>query len=144
MEALPVVPKVEVELSEEPVSRPGAQEPAKTDYTFVPVNRQAFSRDLEQAGEDVREYGEFFGSSAANVTFAFSSLLSVGGVSFVLRGGVIAAALMSAVPAWGRYDPITIVTGRKDDGEDDEGSDADAMLDFINDARSRVKKESLL
>jgi len=111
---------------------------AATNYELKPIEKSVFSNDLKRSTDDVRNYKEFFGTAAANVTFAFSSILSVGGASFVLRSGVVAAALMSAVPAWGRFDPISIVTGRKDDCDDNEPSDAEMMLEFVQDARNRV------
>ncbi|MEL6750912.1 MAG: Ig-like domain-containing protein, partial [Pseudomonadota bacterium] len=124
----------------EPVIEP-VREPiriARSPITFTPVDQVELTQQIDQLGEDVRDYDEFLGVAVDKVSFAFGSLLSVGGVSFALRGGVLAAALMSAVPAWNRFDPISVV--RKDEEEEDLPVEtlADTMRAAIDDARSRV------
>ncbi len=111
-------------------------------FQIQPIDQKVFSEELKRTRDDVREHSEFGDVTVAKVSFAFSSLLSVGGVSFILRGGAVAAALMSAIPAWGKFDPISVVTGRKDENEEEEISDVDMMLEFVRDARSRVKEDA--
>ncbi len=121
------------------------EKPAQaTAYTFTRIDRPALMKDLDRVGDEMRQEEDLLGASVAKVTFTFGSLLSVGGVSFVLRSGLLATALMSAVPAWTRLDPISVVSGRQDEESDEEPSDVDMMAKFVSDARSRVRQESLL
>lgn len=113
-------------------------------YTFEPLDRPQFARELDELNEEVTNYQNFQGTVAANVTFAFGSLLSVGGVSFALRGGLLAAALMSAMPAWKRFDPITIVAKGDDNETAQDPSEAQRMMEFVMNARARVTSASLL
>ena len=55
----------------------------------------------------------------------------------------MAAAMMSAIPAWARFDPITIVSGNSVDDEDEaeEISEAEVMTKFIQQAQALVEKE---
>lgn len=123
---------------------PIEESPASTTpITFTKIDRPALMKDLDRVGEEMRQEEDLLGASVAKVTFTFGSLLSVGGVSFVLRSGLLATALMSAVPAWTRFDPISVVSGRLEE-EDEEPSDVDMMAKFVSDARSRVRQESLL
>lgn len=132
---------------EEPKARPPEYqnqiaEPAR--FVFAKIDQPALMQDLDRVGSDLRTYDDLLGASVAKVTFTFGSLLSVGGVSFVLRSGLLATALMSAIPAWTRFDPISIVSARKDDDDTAEPSDTDMMLAVISDAGARVRQDSLL
>ncbi len=138
----PIAPPAPVDVSVDGTDEPILERPSLFDYKFTQVDQSALSRDLERTGEELRQPEHFIDVAAAKVTFAFGSFLSVGGVTFILRGGAIAAALMSAMPAWGRYDPISIVTGRKDENEDEEHTDVEMMLSHVQDARARVKEET--
>ncbi len=108
-------------------------------HTFEPVSRRAMLEKIDQSSQDVREYSEFLGADVAKVSFTFGSLLSIGGVSWLLRGGALMAAFLSVMPAWSRFDPVTIVTSRRDENEEEESSEFDVMLAHVKDARSRVK-----
>ena len=61
----------------------------------------------------------------------------------MLRGGVLAAAMMTAIPAWARFDPISIVSGSKtdDDPDAEEISEAEQMKEFIQSANALVTRE---
>ncbi|MEO1397911.1 MAG: hypothetical protein AAFU56_03470, partial [Pseudomonadota bacterium] len=107
-------------------------------FDFSGLNRTAFTRELDRTGEDIRQHEPLLETSVAKVAFAFGSALSVGGVSWLLRGGALAAALMSSMPAWRRFDPIAVVTGREDEGEDREPTDLERMLAHVQDAGNRT------
>ena len=113
-------------------------------FEFRSLDTKTFTHDLDQTVDDIKNYDEVFGTVVSKVTFTFGSLLSVGGVTFVLRGGALFAAFLSALPAWNKFDPIAIVNGQRAKEENDEESDIDAMYDFVQDARSRVRKDSFL
>ncbi|MEE9313658.1 MAG: Ig-like domain-containing protein [Rhizobiaceae bacterium] len=136
----------ELVLPQESTQSPDKSEGIIPNYTFQPVDRVRLKQNIDLAGKDVRRYEDFLGTTAAKVSFTFGSLLSVGGVSFVLRGGALAAALMSALPAWNRFDPISVVAKKRDEDEeeDEDVSDAQMMKKFVEDARSRVNKGSIL
>ena len=141
-EPAPPAPVVESELEFSPSIE--ISTPKLPDYGFTTINKQNFGENLTRVGNDVRQYNEILGSTAAKVTFTFGSLLSVGGVSFILRGGALAAALLSALPAWNRFDPISVVHGREDESEDDDDdymSDSKMMLKFVQETQSRVIKD---
>ena len=55
----------------------------------------------------------------------------------------MAAAMMSAIPAWARFDPIAIVSGNnfEDEDEAEEISEAEVMTEFIQLAQALVEKE---
>ncbi len=115
-----------------------------TDYSFEPVNYDVFEDDLNRTGEDIRKYDELLGTTTAKVTFTFGAILGVGSVSWLLQSGILAATLLSTLPAWKRFDPIAIVSGRRDENEDDDASDVEIMMQKIRDAGARVSREQVL
>jgi len=98
--------------------------------------------ELDQSNKEMREYSEFLGTDVANISFTFGSLLSVGGVTWLLRGGALMAAFLSVMPAWSRFDPVSIVTSRRDENEEAESSEFDVMMAQVQNARTRVKGDS--
>ena len=133
--ALPLAPEPR---RSEPVPPPGPtiELPAPPDYGFETLDRPGFGRELSRATDDVRDSETVLGASVDKVSFAFGSLLSVGGVSWLLRGGALGAAVLSAMPAWRRFDPIAVVG---EEGEDAEGSsDAAVLRDRLSRVRDRV------
>jgi len=115
-----------------------------TNYGFEPINRDVFDKTLEQTGDDIRRYDGLLGTTSAKVTFAFGAALGVGSVSWLLQSGILAATLLSALPAWKRFDPIAIVSGRCDEGEDDELSDIEMMMESVRDAGDRTDGKQIL
>ncbi|MEM7365463.1 MAG: Ig-like domain-containing protein [Pseudomonadota bacterium] len=114
----------------------------KYETLFKPMQTAQLTRAVEESVDDLRNSDKLFGVAIDKVTYAFGSLLSVGGVSFVLRGGVMAAAMMSAIPAWARFDPITIVSSNDEEDQDEaeEISEAELMTEFVRSARALVSK----
>ena len=74
-------------------------------------------------------------------TALVSSGLSVGYVLWLARGGVLAACLMSSVPAWASVDPLPVLKNmrRNADNLADEGSEGDEV-DPIDRLFSRARK----
>ncbi|MEP0942435.1 MAG: Ig-like domain-containing protein [Rhizobiaceae bacterium] len=107
---------------------------------FEPMNTAATIQAVDDTVKDLRRESEFLGVAIDKVTYAFGSILSVGGVSFVLRGGVLAAAMMTTLPAWARFDPISVVSNTQNDQDEEpeEVHEAERMKEFILSARSMV------
>jgi hypothetical protein len=57
-------------------------------------------------------------------------LLSAGYVSWILRGGALAAMLLSSMPTWAGFDPLPLLAARKKkkDEDEDEPDEYDSML----------------
>ena len=76
-----------------------------------------------------------------------SSGLSVGYVLWLARGGVLAASLMSSVPAWASVDPLPVLAKMRKggaqgdtDGEDPEAEDFDPIERLFSRANQRLKR----
>jgi hypothetical protein len=57
-------------------------------------------------------------------------LLSAGYVSWILRGGALAAMLLSSMPTWAGFDPLPLLAARKKkkDKDENEPDEYDSML----------------
>jgi hypothetical protein len=90
--------------------------------------RDGTADDLRQT---LRVLAEAFGNAeseanaahreVAEVVIGTSVALSAGVVAWLLRGGALLAALLSATPAWASFDPIPVILRRRtrrDDRED--------------------------
>ena len=64
-------------------------------------------------------YLEYIAKSATSMTLT----LSVGIISWALRGGALLASLLSAVPLWKGFDPLPIIARTRKKEEDDETTD---------------------
>ncbi len=51
------------------------------------------------------------------------AVLSVGVVSWILRGGALAATLLSTVPMWKGFDPLPMLMGRRKKDDEEERDD---------------------
>ena len=109
-------------------------------YAFTPSDPVQLAEAIASASDDVREYEQVLGTTTAKVTFGLGSFLAVGSVTYLIQGGALAGALLSSMPAWRRYDPIEIVSGRTDEEEvDDEPSAVEQMRAAVEAARARVR-----
>ncbi|EFL88467.1 Ig-like domain-containing protein [Ahrensia sp. R2A130] len=113
----------------------------RINYEFKPIDRENFTSELERTGNEIREHDKVLGSTAAKVTFGFGAVLGVGSVTWILQSGILAATLLSALPAWKRFDPIGVVSGQREgDAEDeDDRSDLHVLMESIRDAGARVR-----
>ncbi|MEN0040353.1 MAG: Ig-like domain-containing protein [Pseudomonadota bacterium] len=125
----------------EPPSEAARIAPAIT-YDFQPIDRERFTNELQRTREDIQEYDQVLGSTAAKVTFGFGAVLGVGSVTWILQSGILAATLLSALPAWKRFDPIGVVSGRQDENDEcvDSQSDIHVLMKKITDAGMRTKQ----
>jgi hypothetical protein len=70
----------------------------------------AFDETFEQLLDGVRGTDR----EVAQVVVASSMAISAGVVAWLLRGGVLAASLLSVLPAWASFDPVPILVRRRD------------------------------
>ena len=76
---------------------------------------------------------------AAGSTLAVGGGLSVGYVVWLVRGGVLASSMLSALPAWQMIDPLPVVTagrGKKDAHDAEAGDDNDVERLFKKSSRA--------
>jgi len=66
---------------------------------------------------------EFDSVFVLQVSTGLGAVLSVGFVSWVLRGGALAATLLSTVPMWRGFDPLPMLMGRRKTDEEQEHND---------------------
>ncbi|MDD9908469.1 MAG: Ig-like domain-containing protein [Ahrensia sp.] len=114
-----------------------------TDYRLLPINRVVLEDSLEQAKRDIEYDGGILATTTAKVTFAFGAALGVGSVSWLLQSGILAATLLSSLPAWRRFDPISIVTRDEEDETGTALSDIEMMRQQVESAGERARGNSL-
>jgi hypothetical protein len=66
--------------------------------------------------------------------------LSVGYVVWLLRGGMLLASLLSAMPAWQFLDPLPILARKKDDDRSDDNESLESIVDRKPQGASPKKK----
>ena len=72
-------------------------------------------------------------------TALVSGGVSVGYAIWLLRGGVLMASLMSAVPAWAGMDPLPVLAQvRREGGEDDDEAEIDPIEHLFSKARRLI------
>ena len=66
----------------------------------------------------------------AQIAAGSGILLSAGYVSWILRGGALAAMLLSSMPTWAGFDPLPLLAARKKkkDEDEDEPDEYDSLL----------------
>ena len=67
-------------------------------------------------------------------------MLTTGFVTWVLRGGALASALLTSMPAWRGFDPLVIVVARrkKDDKDVKDEDESEVERVFENAARAQA------
>ncbi len=125
------------------ITAPPSDRTQPAGYDLRPINYDVFEGHLNKTGEELRQYDGLLETTTAKVTFAFGALLGAGSVSWLLQSGILAATLLSALPAWKRFDPIAIVSGRRDEGDEDAASDVEIMMQKIRDVGARVPREQV-
>jgi hypothetical protein len=69
----------------------------------------AMRREMSSPAEE----SKFGGIMVTQMTTGASLVLSAGFVSWILRGGALASALLSTMPMWQGFDPLPILMARK-------------------------------
>ena len=85
----------------------------------------AMRREMGSPAEDA----QFGGIMVTQMTTGASLVLSAGFVSWILRGGALASALLSSMPMWKGFDPLPILLARKKRKKDaQERAERDAKI----------------
>lgn len=88
------------------------------------INNELFNglaNNLDNTKDQFREAATL-GKTIQVSTVALSTGLSVGYIIWILRGGVIVASMMSAMPAWRFIDPLPVLDNLEEDPENDSES----------------------
>ena len=107
------------------------KEPELVDFALAKLNRNALFDSID------REFSEMqgpTGTTKAAVTTAIagtSFVVTAGIIGWLLRGGALLTALLSSMPLWREFDPLTVMTRsrRRDEDEDQPSSRVDKMFD---------------
>ena len=59
------------------------------------------------------------------ISTGVGAVLSVGVVSWILRGGALAATFLSTIPMWKGFDPLPMLMGRRKKDDEEERDDSD-------------------
>ena len=92
----------------------------------------SFWRELDTFDEQVEE-DIYIDSSQIALTSSTGAAVMAGYVMWVMRGGILIAALAAQMPAWSMLSPLPIFIG---DGDEEEGEDLVSMLQESNEESS--------
>ncbi len=70
------------------------------------------------------------GATLTEVSVGIATLLSTGFVTWVLRAGALASALLSSMPAWRGFDPLVIFIARR--RKDEKNKEEDEQLSKVD------------
>ncbi len=90
---------------------------------------------FDKLRDDVRAQHVIDTTTASSVVLA-SGGLSVGYVVWLIRGGILASAAISSLPAWSFLDPIPVLA-RANDDEEEEGDSLDSIIQRNQQAADR-------
>jgi VCBS repeat-containing protein len=102
---------------------------ALTGFEFVSLDPASLAQTLDalrRGMSGLENADNVDGAFVVQISTGLGAVLSVGVVSWILRGGTLAATLLSTVPMWKGFDPLPMLLGRrrkKDDEEERDGSD---------------------
>jgi filamentous hemagglutinin family protein len=111
------------------------KEPGLVDFALAKLNRNALFNAIDREFSDMQGPT---GTTTAAVTTAIagtSFVVTAGIVGWLLRGGALLTALLSSMPLWREFDPLTVMTRsrRRDDDEDQPSSRVDRMFESAAD-----------
>jgi hypothetical protein len=98
--------------------------------SILPLTLESTSTPEEQVNQapGLSTESLVLGSSAV-----VSSALTVGYVTWLLRGGSLLASLLASLPAWASFDPLPVLmSGAK---QDEENEDKDRLVDLVRDVK---------
>ena len=87
--------------------------------TFNPATMVAYWDNVDTARHDFLHEFEFVNQP---VVASVTSVLTVGYLAWIIRGGVLLTTFMSSIPAWQAFDPLPVIEqgAGGDDTEDDQ------------------------
>jgi hypothetical protein len=78
---------------------------------------------LRRGMSGLENAGDVDGAFIVQISTGLGAVLSVGVVSWILRGGTLAATLLSTVPMWKGFDPLPMLMGRRKKDDEEERDD---------------------
>ncbi len=93
------------------------------DFGLLKLNQLAIWEALDTLKHDMSDrddLGQIDGSMMVQISTGTSLLLSAGILTWVLRGGALASALLSTMPVWQGFDPLPVLLARKRRRDKDE------------------------
>lgn len=110
----------------------------KSDLELSNINSSALLEELSEAA------GSFMHLSLPEVVSGSGLALTAGFVGWTLRGGALVSALLSSMPVWKGFDPLTVVVQPNwTDRKRQPISRAERMFDDISGAKSPAEEASL-
>jgi hypothetical protein len=102
------------------------------------LNDLAFSEELSEST------GSFLNLSLPEVVAGSGFALTAGFMGWTLRGGALVSALLSSMPVWKGFDPLTVVMQpKRTDRNRQPASQAERMFDDMSEAKSPAEVVSL-
>ena len=95
----------------------------------MPQERFEITIDDAKAVRGARSIRRGLDDIAVGTAAMASTSLSVGYVVWVLRGGTLLASMLSAIPAWRTFDPLSIIETFKEDESDEE--DRETLVSMV-------------
>jgi VCBS repeat-containing protein len=108
-------------------------------FEFASLDPASLARALDAMGrglDGLENANGVDGMFLLQISTGMGAVLSVGVVSWILRGGALAATLLSTVPMWKGFDPLPMLMGRrkkKDDEDDEEERDNSDDEEIVSD-----------
>jgi hypothetical protein len=105
------------------------------------LNRTALWKAMDRSLSDMGNEKMILGATLTQVSVGIATTLSTGFVTWVLRGGALASALLSSMPAWRGFDPLVILIARRRKNEKDEAiSKVDRVFEKVSSVRKRSQR----
>ncbi len=113
-------------------------------FALTNLNRGALA---EAINREFSEVTDFRNGPQTVLTLAMASTslgLTVGIVSWLLRGGALLGALLSSMPLWREFDPLPVVMRpRRRDQEEQPPSDVDRLFDHAGARRPAARRAGI-
>ncbi len=105
--------------------------PGPASYFGLPanLNMQRFTQSLDSEISNFRQSSQYLDSVVGKITLGVGMTLTVGYISWLVRVGVFASALLATVPVWGRFDPLIVLTS--DDEDDAQVGDDESKAESL-------------
>jgi len=98
------------------------------DFALSKLNHEAMLRAFDHGREDMVDSTHNLSASLKTAIAGSGLALTVGFVGWLLRGGALLTALLSSIPVWRQFDPLTILQDRRR-RKDEPASEVDKIFD---------------
>ncbi|PLX34186.1 MAG: hypothetical protein C0605_14420, partial [Hyphomicrobiales bacterium] len=100
------------------------------------IDNAIFWNSVDKTLSEITEQDKVLGMSATELSVGLGTAFTTGFVSWLLRGGTLLSTLLTTMPAWRGFDPLTmIVTSKK--RQDERLSKAEKMFSKANQPRKK-------